>query len=395
MKTTEHSQTTHSSQEATVPPTASAPASSNTFSAKSSEQNPRPRKLQPAPLILGALLLAGGIFAAKTYLHAQHYEETDDSQIEENISPIIPRVAGYIADIRFRENQPVKAGDTLVLLDEKDLSIKVLQAEAALQNAEANVAAVQANVRSASANSQTASSAIETAKSTLAAAKVRVWKAEQDFERFKKLIADKATTQQQFDAAKAELETAQAQLETAKNQLSTAQKQEAASKVQIQSTETQVSVALANVAQKKADVEYAKLQRSYTVLTAPASGITSKKSIQIGQYVQAGQSLFSVVGEKDTWVVANFKETQLQKMKIGQAVDIKVDAFPDVVLHGTIESMSGATGAKFALLPPDNASGNFVKVVQRVPVKIVFSENNPIIASLRAGMNVHTTVHVD
>ena len=156
-----------------------------------------------------------------------------------------------------------------------------------------------------------------------------------------------------------------------------------------------VSAAEAEVGQKKADLEFAELQLSYASVLAPSSGTVSKKSVEVGEFVQAGQPLLAIVEDTDAWVVANFKETQLKKMRVGQSVDIEVDAYPKVIFHGRVESISAATGAKFALLPPDNATGNFTKVVQRVPVKIVLADRPDPLRPLRAGMSVNAIVKLD
>ena len=339
------------------------------------------KKKKVAPFILGGVLIIAAIFGVVKYNYALHHEETDDAQLESDISPLLPRTSGYITEINFEDNQNVKGGQVMVKLDDNDLKLKVQQAQAALDNAIANEAVIRANVGSSSAN-------VATTKSSIEPVKIRLWKATQDYNRYKKLLADKAVTQSQFDAVQAEMESAQSQLEVA-------QKQETAAGTQESATSVQIKVAESVIAQRKADLEYAKLQLSYTTITAPISGITSRKNIQKGQYVQVGQPLVSIVSDSQVWVVANFKETQLAKMKPGQKVEVEVDAFKDRKLNAELASFSAATGARFSLLPPDNATGNFVKVVQRVPVKIMIKEDAKTMAKLRPGMSVRVVVDLD
>jgi membrane fusion protein (multidrug efflux system) len=329
------------------------------------------------PFIIASVLVIVLVIAYIKIQYARKHEETDDAQIEGNISPVAARIGGYITDIRVVENQKVMPGDTLVCLDNRDLLARLAQAEAALENAKAAVGGAEAGTA-------TAQSTVVSGKSAIEAAQVRVWQTKQDFNRFLNLRKEGVSTQQQFDAAKAAKEAAEAQLSLAINQQKTAQATTTTSK-------SQISVAQAQVKQREAEVEMARLQVSYATLTAVTSGTIAKKNIQPGQLVQAGQSLFAIVRDNQLWVTANFKETQLEKMRIGQKANVTVDAYPDKVFTGVVESFSPATGAKFALLPPDNASGNFVKVVQRVPVRIKLNATTDL-ALLRTGMNVKASI---
>ncbi|HXF28729.1 MAG TPA: HlyD family secretion protein, partial [Chlamydiales bacterium] len=303
-----------------------------------------------------------------------------DAQVDADISPVLARVAGYVNEIHFEENQKVSKGDILVKLDDRDLAIRVLQAQAAIDNATAGIAVAKANVSTAESNTASATSSIETAK-------VRLWKATEDFNRYQKLIQDKAITQQQFDVVKAEKESAEAALQTAT-------KQQQAAAMQAQASQQQVIVAQSSLSQRQADLDFAKLQLSYATVTAPSSGIASKKNVQPGQLVNSGTPLLSIVQDSAAYVVANFKETQLTKMKEGLSVEVTVDAFPDKKIEGNIYNFAAATGAKFSLLPPDNATGNYVKVVQRVPVKIKLNTDKETLSKLRAGMSVRVSVKI-
>jgi membrane fusion protein (multidrug efflux system) len=331
--------------------------------------------------LVGVVVIVAAILGWMEYQKLQKFENTDDAQVDGDISPVLPKVSGFVTNIYFEDNQAVNKGDTLLRLDDKDLRLKVEQAEAALQSAKANLEVVKAN-------SNTASASIGSAQANVDAAKARAWKAAQDFTRMQKLIEEHSITQQQFDAARAENEIATAQLEAARKQYNTVLTQETGAG-------DQVKVAQAVINQRETDLELARLQLSYTYITAPADGVVSKKNVQVGQLVQVAQPLCSIVSSGDMWVVANFKETQLAKMREGQEVSVSVDALDGDDIHGKVLSFSGATGAKFSLLPPDNASGNFVKVVQRIPVKIALDKNSPEYKKLKPGMSVDVSVDIE
>jgi membrane fusion protein (multidrug efflux system) len=338
----------------------------------------KPRKKLVFPIILGIVLVGALFFSIKEYVFLQSHEETDDAQVDGDISPVIARVSGYVMDIRFKDNQFVHAGDTLVILDDRDYKIKLEQALTAQAAAQKNVAATGAAIREAQSN-------FGVQKANIEQAQVHLWKATQDYERYKNLYDDHAITKAQLDEVTADKESAQAALDAAKSQVPVINTRVNSSKEQ--------TVAISSIVDtRKADVDFARLQLTYTVITAPASGIVSKRNIQTGQLVQAGTPLFSVVHE-DIYVTANFKETQMRDISVNQKVDIRVDAFDKQVISGTIESFSGATGAKFSLLPPDNATGNFVKVVQRIPVRIHIDADTSVLLRMRPGMSVDVVVH--
>jgi membrane fusion protein (multidrug efflux system) len=226
-------------------------------------------------------------------------------------------------------------------------------------------------------------------------ARVNVWRANQDFKRYANLIKDHSITQQQYEQAEAAKLTAERQLAVLDEQRRAASQQTSAAASQSNATAQGISVAEATIRQRQADVDNAQLNLSYTVLIAPSDGYISKVNVQRGQFIQPGQTLFAVVLNEEKWVVANFKETQLDKMHEGQEVTVRADALPGHGFKARVASFSPATGARFSLLPPDNASGNFVKVVQRVPVRIEFiDKNDPAVKGLRAGMNVTVDVHI-
>lgn len=353
------------------------------------------RKLNKRFLIVLSLLLIGGAaFAIVKYNHAQHHEDTDDAQVEAGISPVIPHTSGYISEVRARDNQRVKAGDTLLILDNRDLVIKLEQAEAALAGAQSSLSVARATTSASQANISTVRANVGTVSAQIEAARINVRRATQDYNRYANLIKDHSITQQQFEQAEAAKQTAERQLAVLEQQRNAASEQTTAAASQSNATAQGISVAEATIRQRIADVNNARLNLSYTVLTAPSDGFISKISVQPGQYIQQGQSLFAVLND-DKWIVANFKETQLKKMHEGQEVTVHADAFPGHDFKARLASFSPATGARFSLLPPDNASGNFVKVVQRVPVRIEFADkNDPAVKGLRAGMNVSADVHI-
>ena len=333
-------------------------------------------------------------------------EETDNAQIQADISPVIPKVGGTVIAIKTDDNQPARIGDTLVLLDDREFRLRVQQAEIALRQAEANVVLSQKSTRSAvigtssaSESSGAAAAGITQAEAGVQAAEVRVRQTTLNFDRQAQLLAQQSTPQAVYDNVKADKEGAEAALKIAKAQVAVLRKQASAASSSVTNARNQASVAgegttLAKLAveQARAALETARLQHSYCVVTAPATGIVSDKSVQIGQVVSPGQPLMRVANDSRVWVVANFKETQMGEMRVGQAAEVKVDAYPDKKFNAKVESVSPATGAKFSMLPPDNATGNFVKVTQRLPVKIAFTDQSDPATPLRPGMSVAVTV---
>jgi len=347
-------------------------------------------------IVLVVLILAGGSFGITKYIHALHHEDTDDAQVEANVNPVIPKISGYVTEVRVKDNMKVKKGDTLLVLDDRDLKIKLAQTEAALVTAESNLSIAQASTTAAHSNIATSEASVKTIDAQIEAAKVNVWRTTQDYNRYANLIQDHSITQQQFEQAQAAKETAEKQLLILQEQRNQATKQTNAVSSQSNATSTQIGLANSTIKQKQVDVDDAKLNLSYTVVLAPADGIVSKVNVHEGQFLQAGQATFSIVQDNDIWVVANFKETQFDDLKIGQKVIVDVDAFPDHEFEAQLTSFSPATGSRFALLPPDNSSGNFVKVVQRLPVKIEFTnKNDSLVKQLKAGMNVNVDVHLN
>lgn len=347
-------------------------------------------------IILGVIIALGTYLGVTKYIHSKGHEETDDAQIETNLSPVISKISGYVQEIKVHDNQLVQKGDTLAILDKRDLSMALEQAEAALGTARSNLSSSEATTSATSKNVGTADAAIQTANAQIEAAKVNVWRTTEDFKRYENLIKDHSITQQQFEQALAAKQSADKQLQILVSQKNQAVAQTSVVKGQVAASSEQADIARSNIRQREVDVAHAKLNLTYTVITAAESGIVSKVPIQKGQFIQAGAQLFSIVLDDKKWVVANFKETQIDRMVEGQKVMVKVDAFPKHEFEAKLTSFSPATGARFALLPPDNASGNFVKVVQRLPVKIEFVNiNDSLLKKLRSGLNVVVDVYLN
>jgi len=307
-------------------------------------------------LIMGVVLLGLLVFGARKWWFGRNHVSTDNAQVDGHIVPILPKVGGYVAEVRVDENHAVKAGDTLVVLDDRDFRARLAQTEA-------DLAALLATVSSRTRVGQ--------ADAAVAQAQANASKATADLARMEPLAAQNVVSQQQLDAARAAAAAALAQLASAQAALVGAD---------------------ARVAAARAARDQAALQLSYTRITAPSNGVVSKKSVELGQLVQAGQPLMSVVPLDDIWVTANLKETEIADVTPGDSGVITVDAYKGREYSCYVESLSPATGAKFSLLPPDNATGNFTKVVQRIPVRMRCPSSADPAHPLRPGMSVVATI---
>ena len=307
-------------------------------------------------MIMGVILVGILIFGVRKWWFSRSHVSTDNAQVDGHIVPILPKVGGFVAEVRVEENHAVKAGDTLVVLDDRDLRARLAQTEA-------DLAALLATVSSRGRVGQ--------AEAAVAQAQAQAVKASADLQRIEPLARQNVVSQQQLDAARAAAAAAEAQLAAAQAMLVGAD---------------------ARVAAARATRDQAALQLSYTRITAPANGVVSKKAVELGQLVQPGQPLMTVVPLEDVWVTANLKETETADVTPGDSADITVDAYQGVHFRGHVESLSPATGAKFSLLPPDNATGNFTKVVQRIPVRIHLDSPVDPAHMLRPGMSVVATI---
>lgn len=348
-------------------------------------------------IILSALLLLGVAYGSYKYIHSLSHEETDDAQIEKNMNPIIPRVSGYVSKVYIKDNDYVKKGDTLFTIEKKDYQLKIAEATAAVAAAEGNFEVSKADISSVLASISASDANVQSASGNIETAKIRLGRITSDYNRYNNLYKTHTITKQQYEQALAAKQEAETQVRILQQQQKASAYQKSVIVAKSKASDKMTEVAAANIKRAQALLDAAKLNLSYTVITAAIDGQVSKIDIQPGQLVQSGQSLFYIINNNEAWVIANFKETQLNKMVMGQKVTIKVDAYPDHKFEGTITSFSPATGAKFSLLPPDNATGNFVKTIQRLPVKISLNTSNDAekIKLLRPGMNVYVDVHLN
>ncbi len=328
-------------------------------------------------IITLAVIIVAGLWVASKFIHFGNVEFTDNAQVQRQIVPVNSRVQGYIKEIRFKEYEPVKKGDTLVIIDDADMRLRVAQANADYQNAIAGRTVADRSVGVASANEAVS-------EASIAEAKVLMENAAVDLERYRKLLEKDAVTRQQYDGAETDYKAKKARYEMLARQRSATSSVVAETRQRIAQNDAGIELA-------KALLETAELNLSYTVITAPCDGYASRKEIQIGQLVQPGQTLLDIVDGSDVWITANYKETQLVHIRPGSEVEIKVDAIPDKTFTGKVVSLSSATGAALSLLPQDNSAGNFVKVRQRIPVRIELTDNADL-NLLRAGMNVECEV---
>ena len=315
--------------------------------------------------VVVVLFLLGAVaWCFSHFVHGVDVEYTDDAQVCRHITPINTRVPGFIKEIRFTDFQHVHKGDTLVIIEDAEFRLQVAQAEAGLRGSKSGSSVVTASMGTTVSNVQTASAGIEEAR-------VDMLNAKKDFDRFAALMKKDAVTRQQYDNAYARYLGAKARYEQANSR-----RQRAGESV------------------AEAQLNLARLNLSYTVIVATCDGVMGRKDIHVGQLVQPGQMLARIVDDDDVWVVANYRETQMDGIEVGKTVDFTADAIPGVVFHGKVEALSAAAGSAYSMIPVDNATGNFVKVEQRVPVRIALDKDNDPkqVALLRAGLNVETKV---
>lgn len=342
------------------------------------------RKRRISLLVVGVLVLVLGTWAVRRYLYSRHHVTTDNAQIDGHITVIAPRISAFISRVLVDDNEHVRQGDTLVVLDDRDLEVELQQAEAELRDAQAAVGS-KGRAGQAEAQLQATRAQAASATATVAAAESQYKKAAADLERYRGLAAQKIISAQQLDAAQAAFEAAAANLQAVRKQAAAAGSQVSASGAALRGADARLAAA-------QAAVDNAKLQLSYARITAPTDGVIAKRTAEAGALVQPGQSLMSIVPDRDVWVTANLKETQLANVRTGDPVEFTVDAYPGRTFSGKVESLSPATGARFSLLPPDNATGNFTKVVQRVPVKIAVDATGDSTHPLRPGMSVDVDI---
>lgn len=323
-----------------------------------------------------AIVGVGFYWLLKEYFHVGDKDYTEAAQVEEFINPVNSRVPGYVKEIKFIEHQNVKKGDTLMVLDDRELLATLHQAEAAYQNAVAQKVATGSSVNTVSNN-------VNVMESNIAGAKARLWNAEQNLNRYKNLLAAEAVTKQQFDQVKTEYDAQKAAYETLVNQKQSAN-------LSTSEVKSRLGINEAEINRAKAALDLAKINLSYAVITAPSDGVMGRRTIAEGQLIQGGQQIGTIVLSGQKWVTANFLESQMPKVKIGSKIQMAADALGGQKFEGEVTAISAATGSKYSNVPTDNSTGNFIKVQQRIPVRIEFTANNDQekVNQLRAGMNM-------
>lgn len=324
------------------------------------------------------ILLVGVWLVVNHFVHFGQGEYTDNATVQQHITPVNARVGGFIKEIRFNEYQPVHRGDTLVIIEDSEFKLALAQAEANLQRELAGGDATTSGMATIRQNISVTDAGIEEAR-------VRLEEARREEKRYAQLLKEDAVTRQQYDQMHTAWLAAKARYEQAQRSRGTLASTETEQGHRLSQNKAAIEVA-------RAQVKLARLNLSYTAIIATADGVVGKKNIHEGQLVQPGQAMVDIVDNSELWIVANYRETQLPGIKVGAKVKVEADAVPGVTFEGTVERISDATGAAFSMIPQDNATGNFVKVEQRIPVRISLGSDRKKLANLRAGMNVVCTV---
>lgn len=369
--------------------------SNNKTVAKNEQKKKKSNIAKLINLVVLVMVLGGLFWVVKSYFNFGNDKYTNAAQVESFINPINTRVSAYIKEIRFVEHQPVKKGDTLMILDNREILTQVGQAEAAYMAALASKNVTSQTVNTASNNVSTVGANVQASKAGIEAAKARLWNAEQNFKRYQNLLKDEAVTRQQFDQIKTEYEAQKAQLEVQIAQLQSVVNTKSSSELTVNEVKSRLGMNDAEIKRAENALEMAKLNLSYTVITAPHDGIMGRRSVNVGQLLNPSQQVATIVDINNVWITANYRENQMENVKIGGLAKVTVDALGGKEFEGKITAISGATGARYSAVPVDNSTGNFVKVQQRIPVRIEFTDKNKIedLKQLRAGMNVQVTIN--
>ena len=360
-----------------------APVKSVVSNAEAKKKQNRKNKIRAiiSNVIVFALIGFGLFWLIRQYFHIGDKTYTEAAQVEEFINPINTRVSAYIKEIKFIEHQQVKKGDTLAILDDREIITQLGQAEAAYQNALAQRSATGSSINTVSNN-------VSVMESNIAGAKARLWNAEQNLNRYKNLLAAEAVTKQQFDQMKTEYDAQKAVYQTLINQKQSAN---------LSTTEVRSKLGIndAEIKRTKAALDMAKINLSYTVITAPYDGVMGRRTISEGQLIQPGQQVATIVLNNQKWVTANFLESQMPNIRIGEKLMMTADALGGEKFEGVVTAVSAATGSRYSSVPTDNSTGNFIKVQQRIPVRIEFTDANKKedVAKLSAGMNMNVSLN--
>ena len=324
------------------------------------------------------VLVLGGLGGWYWWEVLRFRQSTDDAYVQSDVSVISPKIEGYLKKVKVVDNQQVAEGAVLFVIDDRDFKAKVAQAEAVVATGEASIATYDSRLKLQQAMIDQAAAVVQSAEADLA-------RMQQDYKRYSTLMTSDFASRQRFEQAEADTRKAEAALAKSRAALAGEQSQLAVLRSQQHEEEAKLQQARANLWLAKNDLDN-------TVIRAPISGVAGNRAGQVGQYVKAGTQLLSLVPLTQLYVTANFKETQLTHMRPGQLAAVAVDAYPDLTIDGRVESFAPASGAQFSLLPPDNATGNFTKIVQRVPVRVALPASSPLIGRLRPGLSVTVTV---
>ncbi len=344
-------------------------------------------------VVIAALVFCA-VYLCLRFVHFGTVEYTDNAMVHRNLTPVNTRVQGFIKDLRFREFQYVHKGDTLVVLEDAEFRLALAQAEADVEGSKSGTGAVSAGFNTIDSNVSVASAGIQVATASMEEAKVGMENAGKDYDRFRALLQKGAVTQQQFDNAKTAYDQAKSRYEAARARYAQATASRAATAVVKDEQEHLLGQSTAGVSVAEARLNLARLNLSYTVITAPCDGYVGRKDIYVGQLVQPGQLMVNIVDQGSVWVVANYRETQMRHISVGMLVEFTADAIPGVTFKGRVQSVSSASGATYSKVPVDNATGNFVKVEQRVPVRVELTRDNrpEDVKRLLSGLNVECEV---
>jgi membrane fusion protein (multidrug efflux system) len=342
------------------------------------EEQKKKKQANVRKVVIGTLLLVALYFGGKKVIFSITHETTDNAQIETSIVPVLTRISGYVKTIAIKDYDSVGQNQLVAEIDDAELQVQLLEQQSDLLQSTADVSNAQAQLENGILS-------LKNNKGVIDLRAIKQKKANNDLKRDENLFKEQAITRKQVEETEFQLAAANQELTNAQTELATANNR-------IAVLRQNVNRAMALIEMKKTKIKETELKLSYTKIITPSAGKIGKKNINIGQFVQAGTPLFSIVNDSSYWIVANFKESQLESLQEGKSVKIRLDAFPDLDIEGTILSLSDATGAKFSLLPPDNSSGNFIKVTQRIPVKIAINNQAAFKNKLRAGMSVFITV---
>ena len=342
------------------------------------EEQKKQKQANIRKVVIGTLLVVALYFGGKKVVFSITHETTDNAQIETSIVPVLTRISGYVKTISIKDYDSVGQNELVAEIDDAELQMQLEEQKADLQQSLADVSNAQAQLENGIL-------ALKNNKGLIDLKTIKQKKSNNDLNRDQNLFKEQAITRKQLEETEFQLSSSNQELSNAQTELATANNR-------IAVLRQNVNRAMALIDMKKTKIKETELKLSYTKIITPSAGKIGKKNINIGQFVQAGTPLFSIVNDSSYWIVANFKESQLESLQEGKKVNIRLDAFADLAIEGTIVSLSDATGAKFSLLPPDNSSGNFIKVTQRIPVKIAINNQAAFKNKLRAGMSVFITV---